>query len=84
MRENLSQQELADRLGVARNYVYLIESGRKPISESIATKLSMLETGKIGSENNHCSIENFQNLEKRLSSIETLLIQLLAEVRSKK
>lgn len=82
LRENLSQQELADILGVARNYIYLIESGRKPITDSIKSKLRMLESGEIDSEIKS-PVEVIKNFEKRLSAIETLLIQVLSELRKK-
>ena len=40
----LTQQELADRLGVARNYIYLIESGRKPLTDSIRSAVDKLDS----------------------------------------
>lgn len=83
IKKNLSQKELAEMLGVARNYVYLIESGRKPITESIEKKLSMLENSEIVKFDSK-SIDQFSNFENRLSSIESLLIQVLAELRKKK
>lgn len=83
IKKNLSQKELAEMLGVARNYVYLIESGRKPITESIEEKLSMLENSEIKKIDSK-SIDHVLNFEKRLSSIETLLIQVLSELRKKK
>lgn len=45
VRKNLgmTQQELADAVGVARNYIYLIESGRKPMTESIQAAVEKLE-----------------------------------------
>ena len=42
----LSQQALADMLGVAKNYVYLIESGRKPMTESMRRRLDELDNPK--------------------------------------
>jgi len=41
-RNGLTQQALADRLGVSRNYVALIENGRKPFTEKMRTKLSIV------------------------------------------
>lgn len=38
----MTQQELADRLGVAKNYIYLIESGRKPLTDSIRDAVEKL------------------------------------------
>jgi transcriptional regulator with XRE-family HTH domain len=43
-RHRLTQQALAERLGVAKNYIYLIESGRKPLTKAISQKLSELDT----------------------------------------
>ena len=43
-RHRLTQKALADRLGVAKNYIYLIESGRKPMTKAISQKLSELDT----------------------------------------
>ena len=41
MRENLgvTQQELADMLGITRTYVGLVENGNKPFSEKLERKL---------------------------------------------
>lgn len=44
MRHRLTQHALADRLGVAKNYVYLIESGRKPLTKAISQKLAELDS----------------------------------------
>ena len=40
----MTQQELADRLGVAKNYIYLIESGRKPLTDSIRSSVEKLDS----------------------------------------
>ena len=42
-RHRLTQKALANRLGVAKNYVYLIESGRKPLTRAISQKLAELD-----------------------------------------
>lgn len=39
----MTQQELAEAVGVARNYIYMIESGRKPMTESIMIAVEKLE-----------------------------------------
>ena len=39
----MTQQELADCLGVAKNYIYLIESGRKPLTDSIRCAVEKLD-----------------------------------------
>jgi transcriptional regulator with XRE-family HTH domain len=38
----LTQAELGKRLGVTKNYIYLIESGRKPLSQKILDLAEML------------------------------------------
>lgn len=40
----MTQQELADSLGVAKNYIYLIESGRKPLTDSIRCAVEKLDS----------------------------------------
>ena len=39
----MTQQELANRLGVAKNYIYLIESGRKPLTDSVKSAVEKLD-----------------------------------------
>jgi transcriptional regulator with XRE-family HTH domain len=41
-RRGWQQEELADRLGVSQGYVSLLESGRRPVSARLATKLVSL------------------------------------------
>ena len=41
-----TQDSLATALGVSRNYVYLIESGKKPLSDKLLIKLEKLERMK--------------------------------------
>lgn len=41
-----TQDSLATALGVSRNYVYLIESGKKPLSDKLLIKLEKLELMK--------------------------------------
>ena len=89
----LSQQALADLLGVARNYIYLIESGRKPMTESIRLRLDSLGDKAANSNNELDSEANIDNrasntlsgiaarldaLDARVSSVERLLLRLLA------
>ena len=40
----LTQQQLADAVGVSRNYIALVENGRKPFSDSLRRKLSLVNT----------------------------------------
>lgn len=35
----LTQEQLAGRLGVSRNYIYLLESGKKPMTAKVVTKV---------------------------------------------
>lgn len=44
---NLSQAEMGDRLGVSGNYVYLIESGRKPPGPSLVKLFESLEQSPL-------------------------------------
>lgn len=47
MKLGITQQTLADMLGVAKNYIYLMEAGRKPITDTIEKKLAKLDGVKI-------------------------------------
>ena len=58
----MTQQELADRIGVAKNYIYLIESGRKPLTESIKSAVEKLDRTE--------SLTCDQGLEERLRRAE--------------
>lgn len=82
----LTQQALADRLGVAKNYIYLVESGRKPMTEGLRRKLDTLARGATNSakrlegETNKIvvSAADIEDIKARLANIERLMIQLLA------
>ncbi len=39
----MTQQEVAEALGVAKNYIYLMESGRKPVTESVILGIEKLD-----------------------------------------
>jgi transcriptional regulator with XRE-family HTH domain len=41
-RLGLTQQELADRIDVSRNYIALVENGKKPFSDKLKAKLSLV------------------------------------------
>ena len=43
---------MAEHLGIARNYVYLLESGRKPMTPKMLTKLNELDDCSLCMENN--------------------------------
>lgn len=47
---NLTQAELGERLGVSKNYIYLIESGKKPLSAKILEQAERLHAGSNSSE----------------------------------
>lgn len=49
MKLGITQQTLADMLGVAKNYIYLMEAGKKPITDTIRDKLDRLDGVKIES-----------------------------------
>ena len=82
----LTQQALADRLGVAKNYIYLVESGRKPMTAGLRRKLDALEHGvpnpaeRLDGETNKVVVSGdvLANIEARLASIEQLLIRYLS------
>ena len=82
----LTQQALADRLGVAKNYIYLVESGRKPMTAGLRQKLDTLENNasnqpeQLDGKTNKVvvSAEALANIEARLASIEQLLIRYLS------
>lgn len=42
---NLTQRQLAEALGVARNYIYLIESGKMPVSKKLDQSLERFIQG---------------------------------------
>lgn len=41
-RLGLTQKTLADMMGVAKNYIWLMEAGRKPITEAVRLKLDQI------------------------------------------
>jgi len=51
-RLGLKQRELADLLGVATNYISMIEAGRKPFSPKLIKKLELLESNFSNQQNN--------------------------------
>lgn len=46
VREGLTQEVLAEKLGISRNYVHLIEAGKKHPSWHLLEKFTEFETGK--------------------------------------
>ena len=47
MKLGITQQTMADMLGVAKNYVYLMEAGKKPVTETVLEKLDKLDGVQI-------------------------------------
>lgn len=43
----LTQEQFAEMLGISGNYVYLIESGKKPAGPKLLEKLELLEAEKL-------------------------------------
>lgn len=86
---NLTQQELSDKLGVSRNYIWLIENGAKPMSDKLAKKLAILteypqpsaSNGALQESNNNGYLSKIdaEEIKHRLATIETLLLQLLTK-----
>lgn len=48
MRLNKTQEEFAKILGVSRNYVSLLEIGRKPMTRKIQAKMTAIEAAGVG------------------------------------
>ena len=46
MQLGITQQELGDLLDISKNYVWMLESGAKPISKKVMTRLTELERSK--------------------------------------
>ena len=61
---NMTQKELAEALGVARNYVYLVESGKMPVSKKLDSALNSL-----------LSRENTEEVENEAPQIQETLSQ---------
>lgn len=92
----MTQQEMADHLGVSRNYINMVENGAKPFSKKLARKLSESvnklstyrkpESGQGGllSEKDTLYITKGEAdaILERLSNIETLLLELLARKKN--
>ncbi len=41
----ITQQELGELLGITRNYVWMLESGQKPMSKKVAARLAEITRG---------------------------------------
>ena len=75
----LTQEELGNRLDVSGNYVWMLESGEKPISEKIARKLKDLAEGKGTTD--LTELDNWRqralSAEKRLDDLKANMIALV-------
>ncbi len=47
----ITQQELGELLGITKNYVWMLESGQKPLSKKVAAKLAEITGGNVESKN---------------------------------
>ena len=71
----LTQNELADRLGVAKNYIYLIESGRKPLTNSIRSAVEKLDSPQSLTPD-ACLEDRVRSAERRADIAERKLKQV--------
>ena len=87
---DMTQQEMADFIGVARTYIAMVESGAKPFSEKMRQKIIQkvstnykADPKKVDKmqEKSINLEESLFEMSKRLNAIETLLVQVLAELR---
>ena len=78
----MTQKQLADALGVARNYIYMIEAGKTPVSKKIDSALDSFLQGDEGNAASPPSSAIGQQLSAicaQLNRIATALEQLLAK-----
>ena len=90
---HLTQVEMAKRLGITRNYLALIETGRRPLPEKIketaadlcnnVTEIDDVSEEPHGKQALSELIDKVASLDARLATIEQLLLKLLAEPRGK-
>lgn len=78
----LTQEQLGNRLDVSGNYVWMLESGQKPISDKIARKLKDLSEGKGTTDLQE--LESWRqralNAEKRLEELRAGMSNLLKKI----
>ena len=61
----MTQQEMADSLGVSRNYVCMIETGIKPFSEKLRKRLVSLSEQRSELYGNHAAANGGANLSEK-------------------
>ena len=76
----ITQAELADSLGISRNYLWLLERGRKPITPAMRAKIQALASGQASPVNLSKDSNQLDRIEIALSEIRSLLAQLLARI----
>lgn len=97
LRLHLTQEKMAERLGITRNYLALIETGRRPMPQKVRENAESLcnnvtenppeirlpqgtpNTDKLLRE----LLARLEALDARVSSVERLLLKLLAEPSEK-
>lgn len=47
MKLGITQQELGELLGITKNYVWMLESGQKPVSKKVAARLAEITQGNV-------------------------------------
>jgi len=76
----LTQEQLAAKLGISRNYVYLLESNQKTASRGLVARFEMLESGKLTDEMEEDSLP--YRAEFKLQSLNDAELQRLIEVQA--
>lgn len=82
----MTQQEMADFIGVARTYIAMVESGSKPFSEKMRQKI--IQKVSTNSECKPTEVDKMQEksidfeerlreMERKLFTIESLLLQIV-------
>lgn len=91
---NLTQEELADKLGVTREYLSMVERGAKPLSRKLSQKFSEMVSKKVPpletkapSNQTPATKDDLEKINSdlatitdRVSSIEQLLLKLIAKL----
>jgi transcriptional regulator with XRE-family HTH domain len=79
---NMTQKELANALGIARNYVYLIESGKMPVSKKLDSALnSLLSRENLTREEKSPQIQ--ETIEQKIDTIIKMLERIAIALETK-